>query len=136
MMQDNAQDPPRLSDSVGGVTQPESSLLRLTRDLDRWGDLFLQVARTKEAPAVEQVLGGLVEWMGSDLLDGWLHLPIPLFEEVSGLAEDLFRACEGYLAWIRQAPYPVPAGDRQPQERLIGAVLERVRSLPTRAVGG
>ncbi|MEK6717914.1 MAG: hypothetical protein AABZ16_10540, partial [candidate division NC10 bacterium] len=58
------------------------SLVRLTRDLDRWGSLFLEIARTKEIPAVEQILGGLVEWMGSDLLDGWLRLPIPLFEEV------------------------------------------------------
>ncbi len=135
-MQDDAQDPPGLSDSVGGVTHPGSPLLRLMRDLDRWGDLFLQVARTKEVPVMEQVLGGLVEWMGSDLLDGWLHLPIPLFEELSGLAEDLFRACEGYLAWIRQAPRPVRAGDRQPHERLIGAVLDRARALAERPIGG
>jgi len=97
--------------------------------LNRWGTLFLEVARAKEAPAVEQILGGLVEWMGSDLLDGWLRLPIPLFEEVSGLSEELFRACEGYLAWIRRAPRVVPDEGRRQHEEVIGAVLERVRAL-------
>jgi hypothetical protein len=85
---------------------------------------------------VDQVLGGLVEWMGSDLLDGWLHLPIPVFEEVSGLSEDLFRACQSYLAWIRQAPQPLAAEGRRPHEDLIGSVLERVNALSVRAVGG
>ena len=107
-------------------------LVRLTRDLDRWGTLFLEVARTKEAPAVEQVLGGLVEWMGSDLLDGWLRLPIPLFEEVSGLSEELLQACQVYLAWLRQAPRPVPAEGRRTHEDLIRSVLDRIHALAAR----
>ena len=111
------------------LTPSGSSLVQLTRDLDRWGRLFLEVARAKDAPAVEQILGGLVEWMGSDLLDGWLRLPIPLFEEVSGLSEELFRACEGYLAWIRQAPRAVPDEGRRQHEELIRSVLERVHAL-------
>jgi hypothetical protein len=76
----------RVDPSPPAVPLPASgsALVGLTRDLDRWGTLFLDVARTRETPAVEQVLGGLVEWMGSDLLDGWLRLPIPRFEEVSG----------------------------------------------------
>ncbi len=113
----------------------EPALLRFTRDLDRWGSLFLRVAGEKEPPAVEQVLGGLVEWMGNDLLDGWLRLPIPVFEEVSGLAEELFRACETYLAWIRRAPRPIPPDGRRPHEAAIRAVLDRVRALGSRAVG-
>jgi len=112
-----------------------SPLQRLTQDLNRWGTLFIQVAQKKEAPAVEQVLGGLVEWMGSDLLDGWLHLPIPLFEKLSDLSEDLFRACEAYLAWLRQAPRPVPGEDRLIREEAIRAVLNRVHAL-AEAPGG
>ena len=112
------------------------SLVRLTRDLDRWGSLFLETARTKEIPAVEQILGGLVEWMGSDLLDGWLRLPIPLFEEVSNLSEELFRACQAYLAWIRQAARPISVEGRQPHEELIRNVLDQVHALTERAVGG
>jgi len=107
-------------------------LPQLTRQMDRWGSLFLQVAHAKEIPAVEQVLGGLVEWMGSDLLDGWLRLPIPIFEELSGLAEELFRACEAYLAWLRRAPRPGPPDGRQPHEAAIRAVLDRVHALAER----
>jgi len=105
------------------------ALTRLTRDLLRWGVLFEEVARTKETPAVEQVLGGLVGWMGNDLVDGWLYLPIPLFEKLSGLSEDLFRACQSYLDWLRNAPCPTVAEGRGPHEELIHSVLERVRCL-------
>jgi hypothetical protein len=119
-------------DSTRNLALSSPPLLRLTRDLDRWGSLFLEVAQTKEAPAVEQVLGGLVEWMGSDLLDGWLRLPIPLFEEVSGLSEELFQACQAYLAWLRQAPRPVPAEGRRTHEELIRSVLDRVHALAVR----
>jgi hypothetical protein len=111
------------------LTPPRAQLERLAGDLDRWGTLLLDVARKKEPPAVEQVLGGLVEWMGSDLLDGWLHLPIPLFERLSDLSEELFRACEGYLAWLRQAPRPIPGEERAIREEEIRQVLNRVRAL-------
>ncbi len=117
------------SPAFSPLTPSGSPLLRLTRDLDRWGTLFLQVVGEKEPPVVEQVLGGLVEWMGSDLLDGWLHLPIPLFDGLSGLAEELFRACEAYLGWMRQAPRPVPPDGREPYEAVIRTVLDRVRAL-------
>ena len=112
-----------------------SPLQRLTQDLDRWGSLFIQTAQQKEAPAVEQVLGGLVGWMGSDLLDGWLHLPIPLFEELSDLSEELFQACGSYLAWLRQAPRPIPGEDRRIREEAIRNVLDRAHALAT-APGG
>ncbi|MBI4735302.1 MAG: hypothetical protein HY766_04465 [candidate division NC10 bacterium] len=129
-------DPSELTNHVSRITGSQSPLLRLTRDLDRWGSLFLEIARTKEIPAVEQILGGLVEWMGSDLLDGWLRLPIPLFEEVSDLSEELFRACEAYLAWIRQARHPIPAEARRPHEEVIRGVLQRVHALAERPIGG
>ncbi len=111
------------------LTPPGAQLQRLTQDLDRWGTLFIQVAQKKEAAAAEQVLGGLVEWMGSDLLDGWLHLPIPLFEKLSDLSEELFRACEGYLAWLRQAPRPILGEARQIREEAIRKVLDRIHAL-------
>jgi len=105
------------------------SLLGLARDLDRWGCLFLEVAQTKDASAIDRVLGGLVEWMGSDLVDGWLRLPIPVFEQVSELAEDLFRACAAYLVWTKQAPRPIAVEERKPHEDRIRITLARVRDL-------
>jgi len=104
------------------------ALRRLTRELQQWGALFMEVARTKEIRAVEQVLGGLVAWMGNDLVDGWLYLPIPLFERLNGLSEDLFQACQSYLDWLRDAPGPAAEG-RRPHEELIQSILERVRCL-------
>jgi hypothetical protein len=94
--------------------------------------MFLEVARTREAIIAEQVLGGLVEWMGSDLLDGWLCLPIPLFEEVSDLSEELLQACQAYLVWLRQAPRPIPDESRSSHEAVIRSVLDRVQALVPR----
>jgi len=121
-------------DSTRSPASSSPPLVRLTRDLERWGILFLEVARTRrEALAVEQVLGGLVEWMGNDLLDGWLRLPIPLFEEVSGLSEELLQACQAYLAWLRQTPRAAPAEGCCTHEDLIRSVLDRVRALAARS---
>ncbi|HWT79402.1 MAG TPA: hypothetical protein VN648_11435 [Candidatus Methylomirabilis sp.] len=114
------------SPNLAPSTRP---LLRLVGDIERWGTLFLEVARTREVTAAEQVLGGLVEWMGSDLLEGWLRLPIPLFEEVSDLSEELFQACQAYLAWSRQSPRPVPGEVRSTHEESIRTVLDRVHML-------
>ncbi|MFI5340048.1 MAG: hypothetical protein ACHQ7N_09440 [Candidatus Methylomirabilales bacterium] len=116
-------------DSTRSLASSMPPLIRLTRDLERWGILFLEVAQTKAPSVVEQVLGGLVEWMGSDLLDGWLRLPIPLFEEVSGLSEELLQACQAYLAWLRRAPRPAPAEGRCTHEEMIRSVLDRVQAL-------
>jgi len=121
-----------LPDYVSRFTSSGSPLLRLTGDLERWGTLFRQVLRSKDAAAAEQVLGGLVEWMGNDLIDGWLQLAIPLFEEVSDLSEELFRACESYLAWARQASTPNPDEARLRHEERLHEVLERVRALAER----
>ncbi|HYL81510.1 MAG TPA: hypothetical protein VEU07_11900 [Candidatus Acidoferrum sp.] len=91
--------------------------------------------QTKGAAAAEQVLGGLVEWMGNDLLDGWMYLTIPVFEEVSDLSEELFRACGDYLAWARQELGPNPDAARLRHEERLRVVLERVRALAGRSEG-
>ena len=110
-------------------------LRRLAGDLERWGGLFLEVARTRDLPTVEQVLGGLVEWMGNDLIDGWLRLPIPVFDTLNEQSEELFLACRAYLERLRDAPVPLPAEERRTREAAIGAVLERVRAFAALRVG-
>ena len=108
---------------------------RLAGDLERWGALFLEVARSRDLPTVEQILGGLVEWMGSDLVDGWLYLPIPVFEALNERSEELFQACCAYLGQLRSGPVPLREEERRTQEAAIGAVLERVRAFVTLGVG-
>jgi hypothetical protein len=114
----------------GEIRTPASHVLhRLTGDLERWGGLFIEVARTRELPTVEQVLGGLVEWMGNDLVDGWLRLPIPVFDVLSEQSEALFQACSAYLGELRGAPLPLSAEARRVREAAIGAVLDRIRTV-------
>jgi len=106
---------------------PHEALLRLVNDLERWGTLFLDVAGAKGPPAAEQILGGLVEWMGSGLIDGFLYLPIPAFEAVSDLAEELFEACQTYLTRLKAKPQALSAEERASHEAAIRAVLARAR---------
>ncbi|MFB3816406.1 MAG: hypothetical protein ACE147_01970 [Candidatus Methylomirabilales bacterium] len=112
----------------------EDALRRLTGALRRWGRLMVDAGRTVDAPAFEQVVGGLVEWTGNELLDGWLHLPIPLFEAVSELAEELFRAGQSYHAAMR-ACGTLPAADRAAHEQAILEVLTGVEALEKRGSG-
>jgi hypothetical protein len=106
-----------------------ASLQRLTDELERWGSLFVDVAAAKGVSAAEQVLGGLVDWMGNGLIDGWLHLPIPLFEKLSDLAEELFQACQAYLGQLKAEAQTIPVDERALHESRIRDVLGRVRSL-------
>jgi hypothetical protein len=108
---------------------PDKTLPRLAGDLERWGILFIDVAAAKGAPAAEQVLGGLVAWMGNGLIDGWLHLPIPLFERISDLAEELFQTCQMYLERLKADAPDLPGGERASHEARIREVLGRVRAL-------
>jgi hypothetical protein len=108
---------------------PHEARRRLTDDLERWGDLFVRVAREGKVEAAEQILGGLVDWMGNGLIDGWLSLPIPLFERISDLAEELFLVCQGYLGRLSAAPPPLSAAERASHEDAVREILSRVRAL-------
>ena len=108
---------------------PHEARRRLTDDLERWGDLFVRVAREGEVEAAEQILGGLVDWMGNGLIDGWLCLPIPLFERISDLAEELFLACQSYIRRLSAVPLPLSAAERASHEDAVREILSRVRAL-------
>lgn len=108
---------------------PHEFSLRLTDELERWGILFIEVAATKDTAAAEQILGGLVDWMGNGLIDGWLCLPIPLFERISDLAEELFLACQGYLGRLSAVPPPLSAAERASYEDTVREILSRARAL-------
>jgi hypothetical protein len=101
---------------------------RLCSALSEWGRLILQCGARGDASVLEQVIGGLVDWMGNELLDGWLHLPIPTFEAVSGLAEELFQASQELLAAVRAGGGPATDPATAPVGR-IEAVLDRVKAL-------
>jgi hypothetical protein len=98
----------------------------------RWsagGELFLRVADEDRLPAADQVLGGLVDWMGNGLLDGWLHLPIPRFEAISELAEELLQAYQAYLARMREATPARPVAERLASAAAIRTIMARTQAL-------
>ncbi|MEI8190559.1 MAG: hypothetical protein WCI75_12680 [candidate division NC10 bacterium] len=108
---------------------PYEARRRLTDDLERWGDLFVRIAREGNVEAAEQILGGLVDWMGNGLIDGWLYLPIPLFEQISDLAEELFLTCQGYLGRLSAVPPPLSVAERARHEDAVREILSRARAL-------
>ena len=110
---------------------PEERLDRLVSELERWGGLFIRMEREDRLEAAEQVLGGLVEWMGNGLIEGWLYLPIPVFERLSDLAEELMLEFQGSLRQLGETPRPLAAGARAPHEAAIGDILRRARELTT-----
>jgi hypothetical protein len=121
----------RPSDPGGGrvPTAPGDVLRQLVEALERWGELFLRVAAEDRVPAAEQVLGGLVDWMGNGLMEGWLHLSIPRFEAISDLAEELCQAFQAYLARLQQAPPACSAEERMAHEAAIRGILARAQEL-------
>ncbi len=120
-------DPPPPMGTAWAPPTPGETLRRLVDELDRWGELFIRLAREDKAPAAEQVLGGLVDWTGNGLMEGWLHLPIPVFEEVSNLAEELLEAFQGYLAWLRTSEKERAGDGRSRHEVAIRGILARAR---------
>jgi hypothetical protein len=111
---------------------PEERLAGLVGELERWGELFIRMGREDRLEAAEQVLGGLVEWMGNGLVEGWLYLPIPVFERLSNLAEELMLEFQGALRRLRDAPRPLATDDRAPHEVAIGDILARASGLTVR----
>ena len=120
--------PPRASPGYT-VDATHDCLRQLVDALERWAELFLRVADADRVPAAEQVLGGLVDWMGNGLLDGWLHLPIPRFEAISDLAEELFQGCQAYLARLQQATPACPVAERLAYEAAFRTIVARTRAL-------
>jgi hypothetical protein len=119
------------SDPGGGrvPTTPGDVLRQLVEALERWGELFLRVAAEGRVPAAEQVLGGLVDWMGNGLMEGWLHLPIPHFEAISDLAEETCQAFQAYLARLQHAKPACSAEERMAHEAAIRGTLARAQKL-------
>ena len=126
MMTENR--PPRASTGYT-VDAAHDCLRQLVEALERWGELFLRVADEERVPAAEQVLGGLVDWMGNGLLDGWLHLPIPRFEAISDLAEELREVSQAYLVRLQQAPPACSAEERMAHEAAIRSIMTRMQAL-------
>lgn len=70
----------------------------LARDIADWGERFLRVRASCGAEAAGQVLGGIAEWLGTDLVDGMPEMPMERWLLLDGLAEELLQACRASSA--------------------------------------
>lgn len=70
----------------------------LAEDIADWAERFLRAEAAGGKEAAGQVLGGIAEWLGSDLVDGMPVMPLERWQLLDGLAEELLQVCRAYLA--------------------------------------
>lgn len=76
----------------------------LAGDIADWGERFLRIRSTCGDEAAGQVLGGITEWLGGDLVDGMPVMALDRWTLLDELAEELLQACKGCLAGDAAAP--------------------------------
>lgn len=100
----------------------------VVRDLEAWADRFLKAARAGDAGRAEEVVAGLVDWLGHDLVDAFLLMDVATWEALSELAEELFQSLrEGWAGAgaSPRAPWPgLPAA-----QAAIAGILRRARAI-------
>jgi len=75
------------------TVEREDVFTTLAGDIADWGDRFLRVRAGCGDEAARQVLGGIAEWLGTDLVDGMPLLPLERWTLLDGLAEELLQGC-------------------------------------------
>ncbi|MGA7826703.1 MAG: hypothetical protein WCA04_03525 [Geobacteraceae bacterium] len=66
----------------------------LAEDIADWAERFLRAEAAGGKEAAGQVLGGIAEWLGSDLVDGMPFMPLERWLVLDALAEDLLQGCK------------------------------------------
>jgi hypothetical protein len=70
----------------------------LAEDIADWAERFLRAEAAGGKEAAGQVLGGIAEWLGSDLVDGMPVMPLERWLVLDGLAEELLQGCKARIA--------------------------------------
>jgi hypothetical protein len=89
----------------------------LADDIVDWGERFLRILDQCGAEAAQQVLGGIAEWLGTDLVDALPVMDMAQWLLLDGLAEELFQSCRACVSGN---------GDAQ---RLVADVIARTREI-------
>jgi hypothetical protein len=69
----------------------------LAGDVADWGERFHRVFGQCGPDAAQQVLGGIAEWLGTDLVDGMPVMPLEHWVVLDGLGEELLQVCRACL---------------------------------------
>jgi hypothetical protein len=75
------------------TVEREEVFMTLAGDIADWGERFLRVRAGCGNEAAQQVLGGIAEWLGTDLVDGMPLLPLERWSMLDELAEELLQGC-------------------------------------------
>jgi hypothetical protein len=78
-------------------TAAKEKFRTLAGDIVDWGERFLRVRAAYGDEAAGQVLGGITEWLGGDLVDGMPVMPMADWTMLDELAEELLQACKACL---------------------------------------
>lgn len=70
----------------------------LAEDIADWAERFLRAEAAGGKEAAAQVLGGIAEWLGSDLVDGMPVMPLERWMVLDTLAEELLQGCKACIA--------------------------------------
>lgn len=100
----------------------EQAVAHLVRDLEAFSAGFVAAARGGDAGRVEEAVGGLVEWLGHDLVDAFFALDVATWEALSDLAEELLgaqRAAQERLGRSSGLPGPLVAIAQEEFDRIL-----------------
>jgi hypothetical protein len=70
----------------------------LAEDIADWAERFLRAEAAGGREAAGQVLGGIAEWLGSDLVDGMPVMSLDRWLVLDALAEELLQGCKARVA--------------------------------------
>lgn len=98
-------------------TQRNEPFRTLAGDIVDWGERFLRLRDAYGNEAAGQLLGGITEWLGGDLVDGMPAMSLENWTMLDGLAEELLETCKACL------------GGEVDADASLHAVIEKARGL-------
>ncbi|MDD2335059.1 MAG: hypothetical protein PHD01_00610 [Geobacteraceae bacterium] len=99
----------------GGKTKDLFSVL--AEDIADWAERFLRAEAAGGKEAAGQVLGGIAEWLGSDLVDGMPVMPLERWLVLDTLAEELLQGCKAHIA------------EKQADGQTLSKIIRRAREM-------
>jgi len=89
----------------------------LAEDIADWAERFLRAEAAGGKEAAGQVLGGIAEWLGSDLVDGMPVMPLERWLALDTLAEELLQGCKARVS------------EEQADGQALGEIIRRAREI-------
>ncbi len=92
-----------MTERESSSTGQSACIVTLADDIVDWGERFLRVLGECGSEAAQQVLGGIAEWLGTDLVDAMPLMDMEQWLLLDGLAEELFQSCRACISGTSDA---------------------------------